>query len=65
MKNNINIEIFITTEDPNNNEILLNSVNNIPDNVQVNLSFTSSEPLKQTRLIKDNKQFKFKVENDD
>ncbi|MEI2462242.1 hypothetical protein RRG54_02585 [Mycoplasmopsis felis] len=64
MKNNINIEIFITTEDPNNNEILLNSVNNIPDNVQVNLSFTSSEPLKQTRLIKDNKQFKFKVEND-
>ncbi|WAM01265.1 hypothetical protein NWE60_01185 [Mycoplasmopsis felis] len=63
--NNINIEMFITTEDPNNNEILLNSVNNIPDNVQVNLSFTSSEPIKKTRLIKENKQFKFKVENDD
>lgn len=63
--NNINIEMFITTEDPNNNEILLNSISNIPDNVQVNLSFTSSEPLKQTRLIKENKQFKFKVENDD
>ncbi|WP_322959764.1 hypothetical protein RRG50_04995 [Mycoplasmopsis felis] len=57
--------MIITTEDPNNNEILLNSINNIPDNVQVNLSFTSSEPLKQTRLIKENKQFKFKVENDD